>query len=212
MLIIIAVIAVFLVLSVFPMKSGYGTFIVLSGSMEPEIHTGSVVAVKTQDEYKIGDVITFGENTKSKKPTTHRITEVNDSKEGNIYTTKGDANNSEDQKTVKEDEILGRVFFSIPYIGYAVSAVQKPIGFILILVIPAVIIIYDEIGKIKKEVLKKVDYRKRMKKRKEEKEASSSASASVEASSFAKKATADKPADKGKEDDNNKETDEKKEV
>ena len=168
---VIAVIAIFLILSAFPLKSGYGSFIVLSGSMEPKIHAGSVVAIKTQGDYQVGDVITFGENTKKKKPTTHRIIEVKRNNQDDIvYITKGDANNVADQQPVGEDEVLGKVFLSIPLIGYAVAATQKPIGFILIIVVPAVIIIYDELQNIKKEILKKVDYKKRIKKREENKD------------------------------------------
>jgi signal peptidase len=168
----ITVVVLFLVLSAFPLKSGYRSFIVLSGSMEPKIHTGSVVAVKAQEEYAVGDVITFGENAKTKKPTTHRIFEIKEDKiKGEkSYVTKGDANNAPDQKEIKESEILGKVFLTIPYVGYAVSAAQKPIGFMLIVIVPAVILIYDEAQKIKKEILKKIDYQKRMKKRKENKE------------------------------------------
>ena len=168
---VIAVIAIFLILSVFPLKSGYGTFIVLSGSMEPKIHAGSVVAIKTQRDYQVGDVITFGENTKKKKPTTHRIIEVKRNNQDDIvYITKGDANNAADQQPVGEDKVLGKVFLSIPLIGYAVASTQKPIGFILIIVVPAVIIIYDELQNIKKEISKKIDYKKRIKKREENKD------------------------------------------
>src|SRR4030042_5431631 len=140
----IAVIAVFLILSAIPIKGGFKTLIVLSGSMEPKIHTGSVAAVKPVKEYKIGDVITFGENTKTKTPTTHRICEIKEDGGVKSYITKGDANNAPDQKPVSEKEILGKVLFSVPYLGYAVAAAQKPVGFLLIVIIPAVIIIYEE--------------------------------------------------------------------
>jgi signal peptidase len=163
----IAVIALFLIFSAVPVKGGYKTLIVLSGSMEPKIHTGSVVAVKLTKNYAVGDVITFGENTKTKTPTTHRIVESKETNGIKSYITKGDANNAPDQKPVSEKEILGKVLFSVPYVGYAVAAAQKPIGFMLIIVIPAVIIIYDEIQKIKKEIILKMDYKKRIKKREE---------------------------------------------
>ncbi|HAT74762.1 MAG TPA: signal peptidase I [Candidatus Moranbacteria bacterium] len=163
----IAVTALFLILSVVPIKGGYKTLVVLSGSMEPKIHTGSVVAIKAEKEYKIGDVITFGENTKTKTPTTHRIFEIKETDGMKSYITKGDANNAPDQKPVSEKEILGKVLFSVSYVGYAVAAAQKPIGFLLIVVVPAVIIIYEEAQNIKKEIIKKIDYKKRVKKREE---------------------------------------------
>lgn len=164
---VIAIIAVFLILSVIPIKGGIKTLVVLSGSMEPKIHTGSVVVVKPEKEYKVGDVITFGENTKTKKPTSHRIYEIKDSDGVKTYITKGDANNAPDQKPVAESEIMGKVLFSVPYAGYGVVAAQKPVGFLLIVVVPAVIIIYEEAQKIKKEIMLKLDYRRRNKKRQE---------------------------------------------
>lgn len=163
---VIAAVVAVLVMSVFSV-GGMKTLIVLSGSMEPKIRTGSVVAVKPEKNYAVGDVITFGENTKTKKPTTHRITEIKDDGGTKSYITKGDANNAPDQKPVSEKEIMGKVLFSVPYAGYGVAAAQKPIGFLLIVVVPAVIIIYEEARNIKKEILLKLDYRKRIKKREE---------------------------------------------
>ena len=154
-----------LFLSAYP-KGKYKSFVVLSGSMEPAIKTGSVVFVNESGDYQIGDVITFGEVSKTKTPTTHRIVDIMRESEIEKYITKGDANNAEDNEQASKDEIIGKVLFSVPYMGYAVSAAQKPIGFVSILVIPAVIIIYDEILNIKKEVFKKIDYKKRVKKRK----------------------------------------------
>ena len=51
---VIAVVALFLIFSVVPIKGGYKTLVVLSGSMEPKIHTGSVVAIKPEKEYQVG--------------------------------------------------------------------------------------------------------------------------------------------------------------
>ncbi|MCK5081214.1 MAG: signal peptidase I [Candidatus Moranbacteria bacterium] len=162
-------VAVILFLSAYP-KGKYKSFIVLSGSMEPAIKTGSVVLVHESDNYQIGDVITFGEASKTKTPTTHRIVDINRDGDEEKYITKGDSNNAEDNKQISKDEVIGKVLFSVPYVGYAVSAAQKPVGFVLIIVVPAVIIIYDEILNIKKEVLKKINYKERMKKRKEDKD------------------------------------------
>ncbi len=167
------VVAVFLFLSAIP-KIPVRSFVVLSGSMEPAIHTGSVVAVKAQGEYNVGDVITFGENGKTKTPTTHRIVEIKENDGDKSFITKGDANNAPDQKSVKENEVLGKVLFSVPYAGYVVNAAQKPIGFVLIIIVPAVIVIYDEILKIKKEIKKKMDYKKRVKERKNNKKSEES--------------------------------------
>ena len=55
----IATIALLLIISVLPITGNYKVMTVLSGSMEPTIKMGSIVVVKPQENYKIGDIITF---------------------------------------------------------------------------------------------------------------------------------------------------------
>ena len=147
-------VALLLIISTFPITGNIKTLSVLSGSMEPTIHTGSVVVIKPESNYKIGDVITFGKNTKTDIPTTHRIAEMKIVSGEAVYKTKGDANNTEDSTETPQKEVIGKVLFSIPYLGYIVDFVKKPIGLMLVIVIPAVIVIYDELRKIGKEVKK----------------------------------------------------------
>ncbi|TSC95563.1 MAG: signal peptidase, endoplasmic reticulum-type [Parcubacteria group bacterium Athens0714_26] len=151
----IAVIAILLVVSVLPITGNFKVLTVLSGSMEPVIHTGSVVVVKPSDSYKIGDIITFGEMGKTKTPITHRIYEMKVQGSQPVYITKGDANNAPDQKEITGKDIVGKVLFDVPYVGYAVETARKPLGFMLIIIVPAVIIIYDEGKKIWREIKKK---------------------------------------------------------
>jgi signal peptidase len=127
---------------------------VISGSMEPSIKIVSVVVVKPKADYKIGDVITFGVNTKTTKPITHRIFDIKVVGGQPVYITKGDANNAVDSKETQEKDIMGKVLFSVPFAGYVVDFARKPIGFALIIIIPAMIIISEEIIKIYKEISK----------------------------------------------------------
>lgn len=147
-------IALLFIVSVFPVTGNIKLMTVLSGSMEPKIHTGSIVVVKSVADYKVGDIITFGQNTKTEVPTTHRIAEVKVENGEMVYKTKGDANNGEDNKEVSRKDIIGKVYFSLPYLGYAIDFVKKPFGLMIVIVIPAIIIIYDEINKIGREVKK----------------------------------------------------------
>ena len=152
---IIVVIALFLIITIFPITGNYKVFVVQSGSMQPAIKTGSVVVVKPVAEYKIGDIITFGKISKTQTPTTHRIYDIKQGdggKKNNKFITKGDANNAPDRKEIFQGEIIGKVLFSIPFVGYVVSATQKPIGFAIIIIFPAIFIVYDEIKKIKNEI------------------------------------------------------------
>jgi len=122
--------------------------------MMPAIKTGSIVLVKPTNNYKIGDIITFGQISKTKTPTTHRIAEIEVANGQPIYTTKGDANNAPDQKQVPAKEVIGRVLLDVPFLGYAVAAAKKPWGFMLLIAVPALLVIYEEAHKIWQEIKK----------------------------------------------------------
>lgn len=151
----IVLVALLLIVSTFPITGNYKIMTVISGSMEPAIKMGSVVVVKPASDYKIGDIITFGPATKTKAPTTHRIYDIKVADGNPVYITKGDANNSPDTKEIQKKDVIGKVLFDVPYVGYAVDFAKKPIGFSLIIIVPAALIIGDEIKKIIYEVKKK---------------------------------------------------------
>lgn len=128
----------------------------MSGSMEPAMKTGSLVIIKPAVDYKIGDIVTFGKFGKTQSPITHRIVEETVSENGTkLYTTKGDANNGNDQNKISKKDIVGKALVDIPYLGYVVDFAKKPIGFALIIIVPAAIIIVDEIKNIYGELKKK---------------------------------------------------------
>jgi signal peptidase len=153
-LVFIVLVAVLLIVSVFPIPGNYKIMIVQSGSMAPAIKMGSIVGVKPADDYKIGDVITFGPMTKTKAPTSHRIYDIKVVDGQPVYITKGDANNAPDQREITKREIIGKVLFDVPYLGFAVEFAKKPLGFALIIIVPAGIIVYDEVKNIIREIRK----------------------------------------------------------
>lgn len=144
----IGVVVILLIVSIFPITGNFKVMIVQSGSMEPAIHTGSIVVSKPVGEYKVGDVITFGDNSRDQTPTTHRIVEIKNDNGSLSYVTKGDANNASDKNEVRSSNIIGKVWFSIPFVGYVIDFVKKPTGFILVVIVPALLVISDEIRKI----------------------------------------------------------------
>ena len=151
----IGAIALLLIVSVFPITGNYKLMIVQSGSMTPAIKMGSVVVAKPAENYQIGDVITFGPYTRTQAPTTHRIYDIKVTDGNPVYITKGDANNAPDQREITKRDIVGKVLFSIPYLGYAVDFAKRPLGFSLIIIVPAALIIIDEIKNIYGEIKKK---------------------------------------------------------
>lgn len=107
---------------------GFEIFTVLSGSMEPVLHTGSVIYVKEADtnELAAGDIITFhlGGGTIA----THRIIEVVEDSGSVKFRTKGDANNVEDAGLVAPEDVIGSPKFTIPLLGFVVGYIQEPPG------------------------------------------------------------------------------------
>lgn len=112
---------------------GLEVFVVQSGSMEPAYPVGSVVYVKDVDasELKVGDAITF--NMTSSVRGTHRIIEVVEDGGSRAFRTKGDANEEADLGLVKPSAIVGKVLFSVPYLGYFAAYIQHPPGSYLLI-------------------------------------------------------------------------------
>lgn len=140
--------------SLLPIPGNMQVKIVKSGSMEPAIQTGGVVVVKPSASYAVGDVITFGEDTGSQIPTTHRVVSIGGDFTNVFYVTKGDANEEQDPVQVPHSEVVGKVIFDVPYAGYVLDFARQPMGFTLMIGIPAAIIIFDELGRIYTEVRK----------------------------------------------------------
>ena len=122
---------------------GLQPFAVLSGSMEPEYHVGSLIYVKSVDykELEVGDDITYlvSEDT----IVTHRIIEVLiDEEDPNTirYFTQGIANDVPDGVSVHYKNIIGKPIFSIPYLGYVSNYIQNPPGMYVAIAAGAILI------------------------------------------------------------------------
>lgn len=113
-----------------PMILGYKPAVILTGSMETTFPVNSVVYYKEADfsEITIGDPIIY---KKSNALITHRIVEKN--MEQSYVITKGDANNTEDSYEVAAEEVRGKVYFMVPYIGYAALVIQNRYIFIMLI-------------------------------------------------------------------------------
>lgn len=112
-LILLAIIASCLMIVV-PQSRGYDVYHVVSGSMAPEIPIGSIVYVQSikPKDVQAGDVIVF---QSGKSIITHRVIK-NYLIEGE-FSTKGDANPSEDETRVDYGNLLGIVTRHYPYLG-----------------------------------------------------------------------------------------------
>lgn len=129
--VLVGLVVILVVLLVGVRLIGLQPFQILSGSMEPTYHVGSLIYVRTVDytELEVGDVITFmmDEDTVA----THRVAAVVPDEEdpGVIrYRTKGDANDVEDGSLVHYKNVIGTPVFTIPYLGYVANYIQNPPG------------------------------------------------------------------------------------
>ena len=117
---------------------------VLSGSMEPTYHVGSLIYVKAVDHVRLaaGDVITFmlDEDTLA----THRIVEVvPDENDPTVlrYRTKGDNNDAVDGSLVHYKNVVGTPIFSIPQLGYFANYIRKPPGTYIAVSVGAILLL-----------------------------------------------------------------------
>lgn len=108
---------------------GIGTAVVVSGSMSPTIEVNDMVVIKACDSYEVDDIVTFYDSSAGEY-ITHRIIKISDS---GTYTTQGDANNTQDDFSVTNDAIVGKVIFVVAGVGGVISFLQTPIGLLIVL-------------------------------------------------------------------------------
>ena len=132
-----------------PTIFGQRMLIVMSGSMEPKIHTGSVIFDNPNvrvDSLKVGNIITFKPPTNPNILITHRIYRIvkHDGQEG--FMTKGDANTVQDGWIVPASNIVATYdHFTIPYLGYYLDFIKTRMGIALVLIIPGAFLIISQV-------------------------------------------------------------------
>lgn len=126
-----------------PSLFGYQLKIVLSGSMEPEIKTGSVIAVKPVEDktdFKVDDIITFVDS--NNQIVTHRIVDVVGSGENKLYVTKGDNNKHPDTEPVLAENVIAKYSgFTIPYLGYFIEFAKSQKGAVFLFIVPGILLL-----------------------------------------------------------------------
>lgn len=134
-----------------PSLFGYRMYIVDSGSMTPTLPINSMIIVNeispnetAASEIQEGDIVTFYAGSQNIR-VTHRVVEVLENGEG--YITRGDANNIEDANILQEDRIIGKLAFSLPYIGLVFRVLSTKIGIAILIGLVALIIIVPIIFK-----------------------------------------------------------------
>lgn len=140
-----------------------GLYTIVSPSMEPTINVYDVILefrVEEEDDLEIGDIITFYSDIidTGGYTVTHRIKDIKEIDGKKCYITKGDNNQSEDDGCASFEDVVGKVKYVMPKLGKVQFFLSSRIGWICVILIPALgIIIMDlikinKIVKIKKEI------------------------------------------------------------
>ncbi|MEO5662549.1 MAG: signal peptidase I [Nocardioides sp.] len=108
-----------------PMLFGWASFVIKSGSMEPSINVGDVVASRPYEmpeKIAVGRVYVFDDPAAgSDHLLTHRIVELRDD---GSYTSAGDANEVTDFTPVSATDVEARAIILAPYVGLPVVWMQ----------------------------------------------------------------------------------------
>jgi signal peptidase len=129
---------------------GYHTFSVLSGSMEPNIHTGDAVVDEPISplEARVGDVVTFNDPSRGGELVTHRLRSVHPRGATVAMITKGDANTAVERWNVPANGSIGRVVYRLPSAGRAMAAIRGRYGRLLLIALPALCLGLYELTRI----------------------------------------------------------------
>lgn len=133
-------------------------YTIVSPSMVPNINVLDVIIttrVSDPSKIKVGDVITFNSTDyrSSGVTVTHRVKKVEKTSDGKyLFTTKGDANNTEDATRQPFSSIYGKVLLRLPKLGYIQYILSTVLGWLLLIIVPTVLIIGADIIKIIKTI------------------------------------------------------------
>lgn len=109
---------------VIPRFFGYTPYVILSGSMEPQIPTGSLTYINTKDKTpEINDIVGYQLN--EDVTVIHRVIAADP--DTGSYITKGDANQSADTALVEQNQILGTWVLSVRNAGYILAVFETPV-------------------------------------------------------------------------------------
>jgi signal peptidase I len=115
-----------------PVFFGYNRYLITGGSMEPTIHKGAIVYATPVKENALrqGDIVTFRTPPEyGSRAVTHRIVKVvRDQRGVRVFTTRGDANKSDDpwENITFNDDAAARYGFNVPYVGWFLSLTMAP--------------------------------------------------------------------------------------
>jgi len=120
----------------------------LSNSMDSTFRAGDLVVTQPTSpaDIEVGDIITYISPLDG-KVIAHRVVTVQEQSPV-MFITKGDANEDPDPYLVPTQNVFGRESLHVPFLGYVSQFVKSPLGLLLMIVIPGLIVIAMEIRNI----------------------------------------------------------------
>jgi signal peptidase len=119
----------------FALGTSSPAYVVSSGSMIPTLNVGDIIVVKDKGTFRtlqVGDIIVFNSPTGDGRVIVHRIYSLSADQYGVAIYTKGDNNPVPDAWVVRESHYIGKVVFTLPYLGRVTSVIQPPLNYVLI--------------------------------------------------------------------------------
>jgi signal peptidase len=146
---VVTVLTGLLLILTIPTFFGYRNMVVLSGSMEPTIHTGDIVISRGISPLRahVGDVVTFRDPA-ADRLISHRVRSMHVYNGSAHFVTKGDASNAVQKWQVPVDGRIGRVDLRLSRLGYVLGWVTTRWGRMLLVVVPALLLGTVEVVRI----------------------------------------------------------------
>lgn len=144
-LVLLLLLAILMLTIVIPRLTGSTPYTVLTGSMRPTYPPGTLIVVKPHDPATlgVGDAITFQKESGDPEVVTHRIIESRRNSKGETtFVTQGDANPSRDKNPVVAEQIRGKVWYSVPYLGYVNNVITGKQRAVMVTVVVGGLFLY----------------------------------------------------------------------
>ncbi len=103
-----------------PALTGGSAMTVLTQSMEPGLPPGTLVVVRPTpvDDIRVGDVITYQIRSGEAAVVSHRVMSKTYADGELTFVTKGDNNDTVDPEPVREVQVRGKLWYSLPLLGW----------------------------------------------------------------------------------------------
>lgn len=143
--VLLGLIAILMAAIVIPKLADGQPYTVLTSSMKPDYPPGTLIVVRKIDpsSLAIGDVVTYQIRSNEPDVITHRVVGFTFDQQGNrLLTTQGDAVPVPDERSVQPAQVRGKLWYSIPYLGYVNSWITGATRMIIVYAIAGILVLY----------------------------------------------------------------------